>query len=200
MSSISKIAGILQNAIYKMNQWTKELNMVGHWWCHNLLQPIWTILLFPNYVIMLVIKCGQLLLLNHLPLHFPQLSTAFRFVYKIFYLFVYKKNMWIGAGGGGGSVVVWKLFAWFCCGMKYLEKVHSSIFAPIRLLLYLKNLIQFNLQMKFISSKLHVRRSPLIHISKGNWYLRQSGFSFSFSVPCVREIEKVKKCKNVTRF
>ena len=62
--------------------------------------------------------------------------------------------------------------------------------------------------MKFISSKLHVRRCPLIYISKGNRYLRQSGCSFSFSVPCVREIEKVKsekvktkaKYKNVTRF
>ena len=60
--------------------------------------------------------------------------------------------------------------------------------------------------MKFISSKLHVRRCPLIYISKGNRYLRQSGCSFSFSVACVREIvkaksEKVKtKYRNVTRF
>ena len=62
--------------------------------------------------------------------------------------------------------------------------------------------------MKFISSKLHVRRCPLIYISKSNRYLRQSGCSFSFSVPCVREIEKVElkivktkpKYKNVTRF
>ena len=45
-------------------------------------------------------------------------------------------------------------------------------------------------------------------ISKGNRYLRQSGCSFSFSVPCVREIEKVNsekvktkpKYRNVTRF
>ena len=62
--------------------------------------------------------------------------------------------------------------------------------------------------MKCISSKLHVRRCPLIYISKGNRYLRQSGCSFSFSVPCVREIVKVKsekvkikpKYRNVTRF
>ena len=56
-------------------------------------------------------------------------------------------------------------------------------------------------------------RCPLIilfekHVSTGNRYLRQSGCSFSFSVPCVREIEKVKsekvktksKYRNVTRF
>ena len=38
----------------------------------------------------------------------------------------------------------------------------------------------------------------------GNRYLRQSGCSFSFSVTCVREIEKVKSknkaYRNVTRF
>ena len=46
--------------------------------------------------------------------------------------------------------------------------------------------------MKFISSKLHVRRCPLINISKGSRYLRQLGWSFSFSLPYVLEIEKVK--------
>ena len=47
-----------------------------------------------------------------------------------------------------------------------------------------------------------------LYVSKGNRYLRQSDCSFSFSVPCVREIEKVKsekvktkpKYRNVTRF
>ena len=53
--------------------------------------------------------------------------------------------------------------------------------------------------MKFISSKLHVRICPLIYISKGKQYLRQSCCSFSFSVPCVREIEKVKSEKVKTK-
>ena len=89
-----------------------------------------------------------------------------------------------------------------------LPSKSTRTFIPfISCILFLKNWSQSNLQMKFISSKLHVRRCPLIYISKGNRYLRQSGYSFSFSVTCVREIEKVKivlsknkAFRNVMRF
>ena len=44
---------------------------------------------------------------------------------------------------------------------------------------FLELFILSNFEMKFISAKLHVRTSPLIYVSKGNRYLRQSGCFFS---------------------